>query len=319
MSFLIDEIEKASSIAVGGHLRPDGDCVGSCVGLYHIVKEKWPQKDIVLYMDNVPENLEFLIRNVPIIYGPDDSVHDLFIVLDCGGIDRLDDRQVVFENAAKTINIDHHVSNDGFADINHVVAHASSTSEILCDLFEDRDINKKAAEALYTGIVHDTGVFKHSNTTPHTMEAASKLIAKDIAFGRIIDESFFSKTYKQLQIKGRCLMESIRVMEGKVIFTVVKRETMRFYDALSSDLDGIVDDLRTTEGVEVAILLTETDTVEYKVSMRSNNIVDVSKIAKYFGGGGHIRAAGCSIKGSAFDVVNNLTGHIERQLLDSEN
>lgn len=133
-------------------------------------------------------------------------------------------------------------------------------------------------------------------------------------FGKIIDDSFYRKTYKQLQIMGRCLMESVRIMDGRCLFSIVRQNVMKLYEAKPSDLDGIIDEMRTTEGVEVAILLDEREPGEFKVSMRSNEIVDVSVIARYFGGGGHVRAAGCAIKGSAFDVINNLTGHIEKQL-----
>ena len=122
------------------------------------------------------------------------------------------------------------------------------------------------------------------------------------------------KTYRQLQIMGRCLLESIRVMDGRCIVSVVTKQMMDFYEAKSSDLDGIIDELRTTQGVEVAVLLSEKEPLEFKVSMRSNQIVDVSKIAVFFGGGGHVRAAGCTIKGSSYDVINNLTEHIEKQL-----
>ena len=113
---------------------------------------------------------------------------------------------------------------------------------------------------------------------------------------------------------GRCLLESIRVMDGRCIVSVVTKQMMDFYGAKSSDLDGIIDELRTTQGVEVAVLLSEKEPLEFKVSMRSNQIVDVSKIAVFFGGGGHVRAAGCTIKGSSYDVINNLTEHIEKQL-----
>lgn len=113
---------------------------------------------------------------------------------------------------------------------------------------------------------------------------------------------------------GRCLLESVRVMDGQCIFCVVPKWIMDFYGAKPSDLSGVIDELRTTEGVEVAIVITERDTSEYKVSMRSNHVVDVSRIATFFGGGGHIRAAGCEMRGSAFDVINNLTEHIEKQL-----
>ena len=151
-------------------------------------------------------------------------------------------------------------------------------------------------------------------TDAETMEIAGKLIAFGIPFGKIIDDSFYRKTYKQLQIMGRCLMESVRIMDGRCLFSIVRQNVMKLYEAKPSDLDGIIDEMRTTEGVEVAILLDEREPGEFKVSMRSNEIVDVSVIARYFGGGGHVRAAGCAIKGSAFDVINNLTGHIEKQL-----
>ena len=125
------------------------------------------------------------------------------------------------------------------------------------------------------------------------------------------------KTYKQLQIMGRCLLESVRILNGRCLFSVVRKSVMDLYEAKPSDLDGVIDQMRTTEGIEVAILLDERELGEYKVSMRSNEIVDVSAIASYFGGGGHIRAAGCSIKGSAYDVINNLTEHIEKQMEES--
>ena len=117
---------------------------------------------------------------------------------------------------------------------------------------------------------------------------------------------------------GRCLLASIRVMEGKCIFSVVTKRVMEFYEAKPSDLDGVIDQMRTTEGVEVAILLDERTSGEFKVSMRSNEQVNVSKICQFFGGGGHVKAAGCTIKGSAHDVINNLTEHIEKQLKNTD-
>jgi phosphoesterase RecJ-like protein len=106
----------------------------------------------------------------------------------------------------------------------------------------------------------------------------------------------------------------MRLMEGRVIVATVTRRSLAFYGAQTEDVEGIIDQLRITKGVEVALLLQETDDQEYKVSMRSNNYVDVSKIAVYFGGGGHVKAAGCTMRGSVHDVVNNITEHIEFQM-----
>lgn len=316
MSKLIEEIYAADTIAIGGHVRPDGDCVGSCMGLYSYIKEQYPQKRVRVFLEEFPHSLEYL--SIPDAFETEEMEYDLFLALDCGSSDRLGEAEQVMNRAKRVINVDHHISNTMYGNVNHVEPEASSTCEVLCGLLEMEKICDFSAQAFYTGMIHDTGVFKHSNTSLRTMEYAGRLMEKGIPFGKIIDESFYQKTYKQLQIMGRCLLESVRIMDGKCIFSVVSQRVLDFYEAKASDLDGVIDELRTTDGVEVAILLTEKDSVEYKVSMRSNQIVDVSKIATFFGGGGHIRAAGCSMKGSAYDVINNLTEHIEKQLKEKE-
>ena len=191
---------------------------------------------------------------------------------------------------------------------------ASATCEVLYGQLEEDKITKETAECLYTGIIHDTGVFKHSNTTSRTMAIAGKLMDKGIDFGTIIDGTFYKKTYVQNQILGRALMESIRFLDGRCIVSVVRAKDMEFYGVTSKDLDGIVDQLRITEGVECAIFMYETGIHEFKISMRSNSCLDVSKIAQYFGGGGHVKAAGCTMSGNLYDVINNLSLHIEKQL-----
>jgi len=200
-----------------------------------------------------------------------------------------------------------------------VVSDSSSTCEVLFDLFDIEKISKATAEALYLGIVHDTGVFKHSNTTEKTMAIAGKLITLGATPNKIIDETFYQKTFVQNQVLGRCLLESILLLDGKIIVSSISKRAQNFYNVAPSDLDGVIDQLRITKGVEAAIFLREDNVQEYKVSMRSNGIVDVSKIAVFFGGGGHILAAGCSMKGSLHDVINNLTIGIEHQLKNAGN
>lgn len=312
----LDELfAGVKTAAIAGHIRPDGDCVGSCLATYNYITTYYPQIEVSLYLQPIPNIFKFMKNADKIISDcTADKEFDLFIAQDCGDLGRLGDAAKYFEHAKKTACIDHHISNQSFADENYIFPQASSASELVFELIPRERLTKEIAECIYTGIIHDTGVFKHSNTTKETMEIAGKLIAFGIPFGKIIDDSFYRKTYKQLQIMGRCLMESVRIMDGRCLFSIVRRNVMKLYEAKPSDLDGIIDEMRTTEGVEVAILLDEREPGEFKVSMRSNEIVDVSVIARYFGGGGHVRAAGCAIKGSAFDVINNLTGHIEKQL-----
>lgn len=317
MNNILEEIKEAKTIGIAGHVRPDGDCTGSCVALFHYLKINLSSdKSIDLYLEPIPKSFYLLFDTDCIKQENNKKIkYDLFIALDSGSEDRLGFALEYFKDAKRTINIDHHISNTQFGDLNHVLSDASSTCEVLFDLFEEEKIDLPVAEALYLGIIHDTGVFKHSNTSSKTMNIAGKLIEKGVPFSKIIDDTFYLKTYTQNQILGRCLLESMIILDGSCIVSSVSKKMLEFYDAVPSDLDGIIDQMRITQGVEVAILIYEINFKEYKVSMRANNQVDVSKIASYFGGGGHIMAAGCTMHGSIHDVINNLTIHIEHQLL----
>lgn len=316
MSELLELVNKADTVAIAGHLRPDGDCVGACLGLYHyLTKEFGNKKQIDVYLESIPASVSFLEHADEAVSGAaPEKVYDLFLTLDCGSSDRLGFAESMFQKAVTTVNIDHHISNTKFAQYNYVEPEASSTCEVLYGLLDKKRVDKKTAECLYLGIVHDTGVFKHSNTSRKTMEAAGCLLETGISPSQIIDDSFYRKTYLQNQILGRCLLESILLLDGKVIFSFVSQKIMQLYGTVPSDLDGIIDQMRVTKGVEVAILVREEGAQCHKVSMRSNGRVDVSKICCMFGGGGHKMAAGCTITGSIHDVANNLCVQIEHQI-----
>jgi phosphoesterase RecJ-like protein len=312
-------IEDAQTIAVTGHIRPDGDCVGACLGIYNYVTDNYPEKEITIYLEPMPSKFHFLSGFDQVKHEiKDETVYDLMIVVDCSDESRIEPFLPVFKRANSTFCVDHHVTNQGFCEDSIIDSGASATCELLYQLFEDEKISLPCAECLYTGIVHDSGVFKHSNTTKTTMHIAGNLIDKGINTSFIIDDTFYRKNYLQNVMMGYALLESSLVMDGQVIYSFVTKKWMDLYGVTGSDLDGIVDQLRITEGVEVAILAYEINTMEFKVSMRSNSYVDVSKIAAYFNGGGHIRAAGCTIRGTLIDVINNLLRHIEPQLKGNE-
>lgn len=309
------ELENAKSVAIAGHIRPDGDAIGSCLGLYHYLKKNYPDIDVTVYMEEIPDAYALIAGVSEICHDfGQEKTFDVFFCMDCADEERLGKAAVYRNNAAKTICIDHHVSNGGFAEVNYIVPGVSSTSELVFELLDEDKITLEAAEALYMGIAHDTGVFRHSSTTPETMEIAAKLMRKGVRFSKIINDTYYEKTYHQNQILGRALLESILVMDKKVIFSAVREKDMDFYGVTPSDMDGIVQTLMTTAGTEVAIFMYEISPRTYKVSLRSKEIVDVSTVAAYFGGGGHVHAAGCTMQGSIYDVVNNITLHIEQQL-----
>lgn len=316
---LVELVKTADTIAIVGHVRPDGDCVGSCLAACNYITEQYPEKTVDVYLKEPPVKFSYLKQFDRISQDSETGKqYDLCICLDSGDRERLGKNVIYLDTAKSSICIDHHITNQGYADANFVDADASAACELLYDFLDEEKISKEVAECLYTGILHDTNVFKNSNTTQKTMQVAGVMMAKGINFSRIIDESFYRKTYVQNQIMGRAVLESVLFLDGRCIFSVVRKQDMDFYGVEASDLDGIVDQLRITAGVEVAIFLHEVENHVYKVSMRSNNVVNVSKIAAYFGGGGHVRAAGCTMSGSVHDVINNLSAQIEYQMKEQE-
>ena len=308
-------LADAKTVAIAGHVRPDGDCAGSCLATYNYIKNYFPHVKVDLYLEPIPNIFKFMKRSEEILSEwPDDRKYDLFIAQDCGDAKRLGNAAKYFESAEHTICVDHHVSNQNFAEHNYIFPDASSTCELIFELLPDERIDREIAECIYTGIINDTGVFQYSSTTPETMRIAGELMKTGFDFSRIIDESFYQKTYLQNQVMGRVLAESILLQDGKCVVGYLKRREMDFYGVEGKDLEGIVSQLRLTAGVEVAIFIYEMQTQLFKVSLRSNGKVDVSKIAVFFGGGGHVRAAGCTMKGTFHDCVNNLSLHIDKQL-----
>lgn len=307
-------LQEARRVAIGGHVRPDGDCVGSCMGLYLYMKDNYPDIQTDVYLEPIPEKFKIISGTEEIRSEiQEGEAYDLFICLDCGDEERLGFSMPLFQSALHTFCMDHHVSNQSFAEYNQIVPDASSTSELIYGFMDKKRVTKEIAECLYMGIAHDTGIFQYSNVSPSTFRMAAELLETGIDAAELIDFTYYEKTYAQNQVLGRALLESIVFMDGKCIAAFMKKSQMDFYGVTPKDLDGIVSQLRITQGVEVAIFAYETEKDLYKVSLRSKKAIDVSVIAGYFGGGGHVRAAGCVMPGTIYDVLNNLSRQIELQ------
>ena len=311
-----EELTGVGSIAISGHMRPDGDCLGSCMGLYLYLKENFPQLECVdVYLQEYPDTFDIISETDRIRHSYDhETVYDLFIALDCGDAQRLAEFEECFHNARRTVCYDHHISNTGFADVNYIDPNISSTSELIFHVMDEEKISKRTAEALYMGISHDTGIFQYSCTSPETMITDAALMRKGINCSYINDFTYMEKTFVQNQILGRALLESRLILDGRCIYSMVNRRDMEFYGVAPKDLDGIVSQMRLTKGVEVAFFLYETEENVFKASIRSKTYADVSKVAGHFGGGGHVRAAGCTMYGEASDVAEELIRQIGIQL-----
>lgn len=306
------------TVAIAGHVRPDGDCVGSCMATYNYIKNNYPEIDVTVYLEPIPNIFKFLAGADKIVNScEEDKVYDLFIALDCGDTARLGAAEKYFKAAKKTICVDHHISNDSFADENYIFPHASSTSELIFELIEEEKITREIAECIYVGMVHDTGVFQYSCTSAKTMEIAGKLMETGIDFTKIVDDTFYTKTFEQNQILGKALLSSKLYSNGKVIASVITAEDMEEFHVLPKHLDGIVSQLRVTKDVEVAVFLYQIEDGAFKVSTRSNGQVDVADIAVKFGGGGHSKAAGFNMEGKPRKIIETVVAEIEKQYMSA--
>ncbi len=315
MSRLIEMIEAADTIAILGHINPDGDCVGSCLGLYNYIKEHFHKSRLTVYLQPFSSDFMFLEGADAVCHHCDsDDVYDLAISLDCGDTGRHGEFGKYFQTASRTICVDHHVSNQGFGDYCVVDLDASSASEAIFKLLEDNALSTACAEALYLGIVHDTGVFKYNCTTKRTMEIAGVLLDCGARSDYVIDQTFYKKTYLQNKLLGVALCKAELYLKDKVIVSCLDLNDFAQSGTTKMDTDGIVDQLRITEGIETAVFVYQQADDQYKFSLRSNGRVNVSDIAVSLGGGGHKMAAGVSVTGAYHDILTTILEQIEAQL-----
>lgn len=305
-------LEQAETVAIGGHIRPDGDCVGSCMGLYQYIRDNYNHKRVDVYLEEIPEVFRFIKATDDIKHEiSEDMNYDLFICLDCGDETRLGFSAPLFKAAKHTLCIDHHISNKAFAEHNYIIPEASSTSELVYNLLDEEKISLEIAEALYMGIAHDTGVFQYSCAKPATFRVAAKLLEQNVDAPTIIDNTYYEKTYAQNKILGHAILKSQLILGGKCIVSFITKKEMEEFGVTPKDLDGIVSQLRITKGVEVAVFMYELEEGTFKVSLRSKRYANVSAVAQHFGGGGHVRAAGCALSGSVEAITEQLSEQLK--------
>lgn len=309
------ELADVKSVGIAGHVRPDGDCVGSTLAVYNYIKNNYSNIDVRLYLEPIPNIFKFLQRASEINNEYTDEIDfDLFIALDCGDTGRLGEAAKYFDNARRTLCIDHHVSNENFADDNYVFPDASSTCELVFELIDKSKLTKEIAECLYTGMVHDTGVFQYSCTSAKTMNIGGILMESGIDYSKIVDETFYTKTFNQNKVLGQALLNSKLYLDGQVILSSICKEEMDKYEVLPKHLDGIVNQLRVTKDVRVAVFLYENQDGTFKGSLRVNDATNVAEIAAKFGGGGHVKAAGFSIDGPLEEATRRIIEAIQEKM-----
>ena len=313
-------IREAGSICILGHVSPDGDCIGSTLAVYNYIRNmRGEDVRVQVYLEPINEKFLFLEGSELI---SDDSGdwkdYELAIACDTADLKRLGRFDKYINRASKAILIDHHYTNEGFGDYGMIRGEASSTCEVLYDLLEEAYIDKKIAECIYTGIVHDTGVLRYSNTSKHTMDIAGSCMAFGIDFGRIVEESFFAMSFAQKKVLGYVLSHAGQRAGGRIVYSYIDMETRKQLDAETMDMDGMIDQLRTTSGALAAVYMYESPDNRVKVSLRSNSdVVDVSRICQKHDGGGHKKAAGCFMSRDFEKNMDEIEEDLVRQINDA--
>ncbi len=307
---LFDVIKTSETIVLTGHSNPDGDAIGSTMALALALK-KMGKNPIVLF-ESFSEKFN-IIPNTENIFNGDATiiVPDLFITLDCGDLDRLNEEAyLVYKKSTITANIDHHVSNMGFADYNIVDVKASSTSEIVFTIIENMvEVDKDIVSCVYAGIVYDTAGFRHINTSGYTHKIANKAHELGIGFNEIYNSIIGQHSITEIEIFKKALSHINIDLENKIISTYITQKDIEEAGSTSKELGSIVSYLISTDNMDVALFAYEKEDA-VKVSLRSKG-VDVNKVAANFGGGGHVRAAGCKLKTDIHSSIKIVTEKIK--------
>lgn len=289
-----EEILNAKDIVILTHEMPDGDAIGSSLAVYNGLKQLGKVADVVI--PDYPKTFEFLPGAGEIKKEGKQESYDLAIVLDCSDVKRLNGFSNYFEQANKTINIDHHGVNTMFADLNFVNPVAPACAQILVTVLEyfGIEIDKNIGSCLVAGIITDTGGFKYQGVTSETFEFAAGLLNKGVNVSEVYRKVFQTITREAFELK-RVAMDRLEFFEnGKIAFTYTTKADEERLHTSTGDHEGIVELGRDIDGVEVSIYLRENED-GYKASLRSSEYVNVSDICLMFGGGGHVKAAGCNM------------------------
>ena len=314
---ILELVKNCTRIGLTGHENPDGDCTGACCGLALYLRKVLPEAVVDIYLEPPAENL---IRNIPgadtIIYEVtgNEEKYDTFIVLDSAP-SRVGKPLELYNRAGLKINIDHHRTNPGAGDTEcYIDGKASSACELVYKVIDREEIDAQIAQALYVGIVTDTGVFQYSNTSESTMRAAGSLMSYGFDHTAVVREVFFERTPKQARVLGTALIKAEPLLDGKLILCCFDKKTMDELGAGRKDLDGISAQLLLTEGADCSVFFHETEPGIWRASMRSLHVTDVSSIAAKHEGGGHLRAAGFTIRTDIHTAIKDITDDIAQQL-----
>ena len=307
MNDLVSAIKDHDNFAVVTHINPDGDALGSAFSLNMALRAAG-KKSCVILMAAMPRKYVFDEFKAEYILNQDAGKDfDCVIAVDCADFNRLGDARELFKAAPYTINIDHHSSNNGFADLNAVVMEPSC-GEIIYDLIHELQIplDKELASALYIAISSDTGNFTYDNTSCQTFKRCADIVCSGVPISKIANYLYNSKTYESTMLIGKVISNLRLFFDGKLAVTQVTLSELNQTGAGAEDCETVINYARDIDTVEMAVFIREIREKTYKVSFRSKEKLDVMEIAQRYGGGGHVRASGCSMSGDINDIWDTI-------------
>ncbi len=317
-SELKNKIENAQNIIIFSHVSPDGDTLGSNIALSLMIEKYFNKKVVSAFVGKLPNIYSYLPdfeRFVDVQTIESSKVFDLAIAVDVASKDRMVYGTSIFDNAKSTVNIDHHKTNLGYADINIIDGDAACVGIILYKIFKEwnLEITKDVARCIYTSLMTDTGGFKYENTTPETFMLAAELVKLGVSPTYEFRSCYETKPQEMVQFQAYVVSNTVFYNNGKIAFSKITRADMSKFNATDDFTEGIVEVLRTSKNVEIAAILKETKEGYTKVSLRSKTF-DLTPIVVDFGGGGHTFAAGCTIKKPIAIAFDKLLKRVQSEL-----
>jgi len=313
---IVEIIAQSQTICVAGHVRPDGDCIGSQIGLSLALRKQG--KEVTCWNeDTVPQKYAFLDRQ-HLLEKPDGpKKFDLFICTDCASFERLGSVGPAVVERKCLINIDHHESNTRYGDVNWISAQEASTGELIFQLMQAArwPITPAIADCLFTAVSTDTGSFQYSTTQPETFHTAGELVKLGACMETIGHEVYESFSLSRVRLLKHVFNHFHLTHDDKIAYLWLKKKDFARTGAERSDTEGLIDHIRAIEPVVVAVVFEEMEPELTRISLRSKSSkIDVNQIAGQFGGGGHVAAAGARIAGRPLSVQRRVIGAVRKAL-----
>lgn len=317
ISDIVNKIKQSKHIAITFHTSPDGDSLGSALALL-IGLRKLNKNAYIISKEVIPEAFLYLPFSSEISGEVSEPLKDTdcVIVLDCGDFKRINANLPIDNREFALINMDHHLSNEQYGDLNYVDTSASAAAEIVYEVLRllDVELNKEISTCLYTSLLTDTGSFRHSNTTSKTHAIAGDLINSGIDFSNIHRIIFENKKFHKIKFYGEVIDNMTLEHNGRLCIMYIPKSLTQKYNLVSEDTSDVITFGTSIDTVEVTMLIKEAED-GVKVSLRSKSLVNVSKVAEIFNGGGHIRAAGFFTESNFHDTKMKLMEILEKELI----